>query len=457
MAKKANRFKKMILLAGDLVIIVASINLSMFIRFHFFTNIFTHYTVATIFTVVTYVTCFYIFDMYNLKMRFRGTYFLSRFLVSVLIAAVVTTVFFYAFPSWRMGRGLSLLNMLFISVFAYYWRAVFQKRVAASWKPRRMAVVGAGRAGQDIIRMMDENKDFVVVGFFDDSPDKTGLVIGRHRVAGGSSLLREMADRGEIDAVLVAITHEKHPDLLRVLLDVKVKGVDIYDVPTFYEQLKGALPVEHMRDGWIVYASFYGMRNSMYAVHVKRLIDLVVSFFGMIILSPVLLVTAIMTKVDSNGPIFFFQKRVGLSGRVFEILKFRSMKDKAETSGAVWASEKDPRVTRVGRIIRKTRIDELPQLWNVFTGEMSFIGPRPERPEFVLELNKDIPFYTLRHAVKPGITGWGQVSYRYGASKEDAIKKLQYDLFYLKNLSFLLDLQILLKTIRVILFLEGGR
>jgi len=458
MAKRTNMFKKSILLCGDIFIIIFSINLSMFVRFLHFTDVLKHYTVATFFTIATYIVSFYVFDMYNIRVKFKGTYFFARFFVAIMFAAAFTTVFFYAFPSWKMGRGLSILNMFIISVFSYYWRVIFQNVVVASWKPRRLVIVGAGRAAEAVCKTISESKDFEIIGFLDDAPDKTGKRIGPYGIISGSSVLRDLAERDEIDAVLVAITHEKRPELLKALLDIKVKGLDIFDVPTFYEQTRGLLPVAYMRDGWIVYAPFHGMKNSIYAVHVKRLMDMALSFLGLVVCLPLGVAVAIMIKMDSKGPVFFRQKRVGLNGNVFEIVKFRSMVEEAESEGeAVWAGQNDPRATGVGKIIRRARIDELPQMWNVLTGAMSFIGPRPERPEFVTELQKDIPFYALRHAVKPGITGWAQVNYRYGASKEDAAEKLQYDLFYLKNLSFFLDLQVMLKTLRVILFAEGSR
>ncbi|MFZ2196932.1 MAG: exopolysaccharide biosynthesis polyprenyl glycosylphosphotransferase, partial [Thermodesulfovibrionales bacterium] len=249
----------------------------------------------------------------------------------------------------------------------------------------------------------------------------------------------------------------KSSELLNTVMEAKVKGVEIIDMPTFYEELEGKLPVEHLSNGWFIFAPFYGMRKNIYTNHLKRLIDIFLAIVGVIAVSPVICITSLAIKLDSPGSLLFRQRRVGYNGEVFELLKFRSMEVDAEKDGAVWAQKNDPRVTRVGKIIRKARVDEIPQIWNVLKGEMSFVGPRPERPEFVDQLQIEIPFYSLRNSVKPGISGWAQVLYPYGASKKDALEKLQYDLYYIKNLSFFLDLHIVLKTIRVVLFGRGAR
>jgi len=189
----------------------------------------------------------------------------------------------------------------------------------------------------------------------------------------------------------------------------------------------------------------------------KRLLDIALSLIGLVLTLPVSMITALAIKLDSAGPILYRQSRIGMNGEVYELLKFRSMRVDAELNGAVWAQENDPRVTRVGGILRKLRIDEIPQMWNVLKGEMSFIGPRPERPEFVCTLNEEVPYYSLRHSIKPGITGWAQINYPYGASRQDALEKLQYDLFYIKNLTIVLELDIILRTIGVVLFGKGAR
>jgi sugar transferase (PEP-CTERM system associated) len=235
-----------------------------------------------------------------------------------------------------------------------------------------------------------------------------------------------------------------------------VRGIPITDLSAFYEKVRGEVPIDSLKASWLIYGS--GFEQGSVRTFIKRAFDLLVSLVLFVATAPVMLVTALAIKLESPGPVIFRQVRVGRAGRPFTVLKFRSMRADAEKDGvARWATAGDARVTAVGRIIRKLRIDELPQLINVLRGEMSFVGPRPERPEFVAGLKEQIPFYDLRHSVKPGLTGWAQVRYCYGASVEDARTKLQFDLYYVKNHSLFLDILVLFETVRVILFREGAR
>jgi exopolysaccharide biosynthesis polyprenyl glycosylphosphotransferase len=269
--------------------------------------------------------------------------------------------------------------------------------------------------------------------------------------------LGELAASLKIKTAVLAITENRPASLIKQLLKFRLKGIEILDMPAVYEQLTRRIPVEHIRDEWIIFASGFYLVVKDYIQKIKRLIDFGVSSLLLLITFPLMAMTALAIRLDSAGPVFFKQARLGKDNLVFTLWKFRSMHYNAEENGAVWAEEKDPRITRVGKWIRLLRIDELPQLINVFCGEMSLIGPRPERPEFVRQLSEKIPYYSLRHAIRPGITGWAQVNYRYGASVEDARFKLEYDLYYIKNMSLLLDLKILLRTIGVILFGQGAR
>jgi sugar transferase (PEP-CTERM system associated) len=261
----------------------------------------------------------------------------------------------------------------------------------------------------------------------------------------------------EIDVAVIAITHEKKSDFFKNILEIKLKGVEVYDMPSLYEELSGKVPVMHIRDSWFLNVSFSGIKKNIYTQKIERFIDISLCLSGLIITLPIILITSVLTKLGSKGKIFYIQERVGLNGKCFKLIKFRSMIVDAEAEGATWAIEGDSRITKVGKIIRKLRIDEIPQLWNVLKGDLSLIGPRPERPEFVSTLEKEIPYYSVRHSVKPGITGWAQVNYRYGASKKDTFEKLQYDLYYIKNKSLLLDIVILIKTVKVVLLGSGAR
>ena len=271
---------------------------------------------------------------------------------------------------------------------------------------------------------------------------------------GSVSALPELLQRSWTGVILA--TEEAPGDAtLGELMRARLRGVRIYDLTDFYERFLFKLPILNLRDRWLILAHGFDLLHHTIELRAKRVIDVVLSFALMLASSPLMLITAIAIKLDSKGPIFYRQIRTGLNGVTFTLYKFRTMIEDAEPSGSTWAEKNDPRVTRVGRLLRATRLDELPQLWNVLLGEMSFIGPRPERPDFNSKLEAAIPYYDLRHLVKPGITGWAQVLYPYGASLDDAREKLQYDLYYIKNYSVMLDLVILIRTLRVVLVGSG--
>ncbi len=282
-------------------------------------------------------------------------------------------------------------------------------------------------------------------------------MLGSPAVLGQTDNLGQVAAREGVKTAILAITHDRPPELIRQLRDMRFKGMNILDMPMVYERLMGRVPVQHIRDEWLIFAPGFYLLSQKYVQKVKRLIEFGASALLLILSMPIVALTALAIRVDSRGPIFFRQKRVGKDGSIFTLYKFRSMYEDAEQNGAMWAEKKDCRVTRVGKWLRLIRVDELPQIWNVFRGEMSLIGPRPEQPEFVQKLEAKVPYYSIRHSVRPGITGWAQVNYRYGASVEDAIQKLEYDIYYIKNMSLLLDLKILLRTIGVVFFGQGAR
>lgn len=246
-------------------------------------------------------------------------------------------------------------------------------------------------------------------------------------------------------------------DIAHSLLEAKLHGAMVVDIRSFYEHVVKSLPISQITEEWLLQTEGFNLNTRGSLRRLKRALDVLISIVLLIPAAPIMLITALAIRLESKGPIIYKQDRVGLFEKEFTVYKFRSMRTDAEKNGAVWAKEHDDRVTRVGRIIRKVRIDELPQIWNILKGDMSFIGPRPERMTFVQELKKQIPYYGLRHTVKPGLTGWAQVCYPYGASVEDSLRKLEYDLYYIKNISILLDITIILKTIGVVLFPKGAR
>jgi exopolysaccharide biosynthesis polyprenyl glycosylphosphotransferase len=288
-----------------------------------------------------------------------------------------------------------------------------------------------------------------------DDPDSLGdLPENYHACVKGNSGQLSVCENYPVTGVIVATECNFNDQDISQLMKFRAAGASLHDFTAFYEQYQSKVPVLHLKHGWFVEGGFYLLHNAI-GLKLKRLLDFLLAICLLILVSPLLLITAVLIRIDSRGPVFYSQIRQGLNDTSFMVHKFRSMIVDAEKEGARWAEDNDPRITRVGRFIRKARIDELPQLWNVMKGEMSFIGPRPERPEFIQQLEIEIPYYDLRHLVTPGITGWAQVMYPYGASVDDAREKLQYDLFYIKNFSLLLDFVILMKTLRIVLRREG--
>lgn len=322
----------------------------------------------------------------------------------------------------------------------------------------RILIVGTGESARQVARLIGEQlpHDYGIVGFADED----GARFGQIMAMGARVLTRfgelEKYSIGRVDRIIVALEEKRGKLPIRELMRLRLAGIEIENATSFFERASGKLAVESMLPSWIVFSG--GFKASALRRMQKRLGDIALSLLLLLLAAPLMLLTAALIAVETGRPILYRQKRVGRNGKEFDMLKFRSMVADAEKqSGPVWAGQNDPRVTRVGNIIRRLRIDELPQLVNVLRGEMSFVGPRPERKHFILQLEKEIEYYSLRTTVRPGITGWAQVMYRYGATTEDAREKLKYDLFYIKNSSALYDLWILLKTVKVVLTAAGAR
>jgi sugar transferase (PEP-CTERM system associated) len=294
-----------------------------------------------------------------------------------------------------------------------------------------------------------------IVGFIDPDPARIGAAVLNPGVIGTLEDIPSIVRARSVDRVVVSLADARGKLPMDKLLEMKLDGVSFDHLASVYEEYTGKIAVENLRPSWLIFSP--GFRKSRWVSASKRTLDLFVAGVGLVIAAPVMALVALAIRLTSRGAVLYHQQRVGLHGRIFTLHKFRSMQDNAEaTTGPVWASKAgDSRVTAVGLLLRRSRLDELPQLWNVLNGDMSFVGPRPERPEFVTELTREIPFYGQRHIVRPGLTGWAQVRYTYGASVEDALQKLQYDLFYIKNLSVALDLFIILNTVKTVLR-QGG-
>ena len=345
---------------------------------------------------------------------------------------------------------------LIICVMILLWRAVYYFILRKRMFVQEIVVLGTGRLAEDISREIEGKQDssYKILGFIGER--KTIYNPNNAPFFKDLNEMERLVPEKHIERIVVALDDRRGTTPIKKLLKYKMQGVVIEQGISFYERVTGRLLVENMEPSWIIYSE--GFSLSRWQIMVKRLVDILLSLAILFFSSPIMLLSALIIKIESAGPVFYNQERVGNKNVPFKVYKFRSMRQDAEQDGgAVWAQENDDRVTRFGSLIRKFRIDELPQLWNVLKGDMSLVGPRPERPVFVEKLAETIPFYQIRHDVKPGITGWAQVCYPYGASQEDALRKLEYDLYYMKNLSIPMDLLVVFMTVKTVLCKKGSR
>lgn len=343
----------------------------------------------------------------------------------------------------------ALLGTATLRVFMIYARS-------GAMSTRRMLIFGAGKEADIVASVLKKSDpDIQIIGFY-PSPTDTQISVMPKSVLPRTQSLSDTAKATNADEIIIAVQERRGGILpLRELLDCKLSGVNVLDPANYFERTLGQIRLDSLRAGWLIFGE--GFRQGWRRTAVKRLFDLVAALILLLLALPVMVVTALAILIESGFPIFYKQERVGLNGRLYNVVKFRSMRIDAEKDGKPrWATANDDRTTRVGRIIRKLRIDELPQLFSVLAGEMSLVGPRPERPYFVDQLTRSIPFYAVRHSVKPGVTGWAQVNYHYGASVDDSIQKLQYDLYYVKNHTLFLDIVILFETVGVVLSCRGA-
>jgi sugar transferase (PEP-CTERM system associated) len=414
-------------------------------------------------TLVTMViqSTFYLFDLYDLPATRRYVRVLMNIAIALGVATVALSILFYVVPALQLGRGVFLVDVSLAAVLISSWRLL------VAWSAghpqltvrERVLILGSGDQAIELARATLERRDsgFHIVGFVDNKPELVGKSLINPAVVGLTDNIVGLIDQYQVDRIVVAVEDRRGKFPIEELLSLSLSGrVAVEESARYYERLTGKIASEMLRPSWLIFSR--GNRFTDFEQHVRRLFNAGLAAVGLVLSLPIMLLTALAVKLDSRGPIFYIQERVGKNGRIFKIIKFRSMKVEAEAkSGPVWAEEDDPRVTRVGRVIRKLRFDELPQFINVLRGDMNFVGPRPERPVFVEQLSEIVPYYSQRHVVKPGLTGWAQIKYPYGASVEDAIEKLRYDLYYIKNQSLLLDPIIVFETIKIVLFGRGGR
>ncbi len=380
-----------------------------------------------------------------------------RIALSFFVGFLVSTLVFYVFPGWYLGRGVFGLAILVSFFGILVTRTVYQKIDKLHIFKRKILVLGSGTQATILhnIESKARKRGYDIVGYV--SVDANKVLIPEDRMLEVTSTLLDLANDHEVDEIVLAMDDRRQGFPLSGLMECKMKGIFVSDLLHFLERVTGHIELDALHPSMIIFST--GFTKAVAPGSAKRVFDIVASSLLLIVASPIILLTAIAIWLSSFGkaPVLYGQIRIGLCDAPFRVLKFRSMKTDAEKDGAQFAKKKDSRVTRIGWFIRKTRIDELPQLLNVLKGDMSFIGPRPERPEFVLGFEQNIPHYALRHTVKPGITGWAQISYPYGDTEEDTRNKLQYDLYYIKNYSLFLDMTILFQTAQVVLFGQGAR
>ena len=401
---------------------------------------------------------FYLFDLYDFLVMHDRRELVLRLVQALGLAWIALAFSFYTFPGLMLGRGISLISLPLALALMVLWRVSIHWFLGHPNFGERILIVGSGNLAVELAREVLDRPDagYRIVGFVGTDADLLGKSLINPRVIGLTDDLDDIVKREGIDRIVVAMGERRGQLPTNKLLQLSLAGhVTIEEGASFYERLTSRVSLNMLRPSWLI---FTGRGRQVKAAELSRnLVHWLVALIGAILSLPIVLVTAILIRLESRGPIFYKQDRVGKNGRTFTLMKFRSMRVDAEEAGPVWASKDDTRTTRVGRIIRKIRVDEIPQFWNILKGEMSFVGPRPERPHFVAQLAREIPFYEQRHLIAPGLTGWAQIKYPYGASTEDARQKLQYDLFYIKNQSLMLDAIILFETIKIILFGRGAQ
>lgn len=404
------------------------------------------------------LAAFYLFDLYDFLVMHDRRELVLRLVQALGLAWIALALSFYTFPSLMLGRGISLISLPLALFLMVLWRVSIHWFLGHPDFGERILIVGSGKFAVEMAREVLNRPDagYRIVGFVGTDADLLGKSLINPRVIGLTDDLDEIVKRENIDRIVVAMGERRGQLPTDKLLQLSLAGqVTIEEGASFYERITGRVSLSMLRPSWLI---FTGRGRQAKLAELSRIaVHWLVALIGAILSLPIVLVTAVLIKLESRGPVFYKQERVGKNGRTFVLTKFRSMRVDAEQDGPVWASKGDSRTTRVGKIIRKCRIDEIPQFWHILRGEMSFVGPRPERPHFVSQLAAEIPFYEQRHLIAPGLTGWAQIKYPYGASIEDARQKLQYDLFYIKNQGLILDAIIIFETTKIILFGRGAQ
>lgn len=453
-----------VLLAMDCALIAAGLVIATVVRFSLFRYgpvleyLWTWKTLLRFLMAISvFEVSLYFNDLYDFRLMTTRSEILVRLLQAFGLACMALAVSYFFAPDLGFGRGIAALAAPLIVALTLGWR-LFMAHDPQLWgSPENMLIMGTGPTGIALARdiLSKPELQLKVVGFLDEKGEDIGKSLVNPGIIGAAADVESIVQREKIDHVVISLLERRGRMPIRQLLHLKFAGVKVEDAHSFYERITGRIILERLSPSWLILSD--GFKKSRTLVWAKRAMDIAVSLFALILCLPLFAVVGAAIWIESGSPILYRQVRTGMRGLPFEMLKFRSMHQNAEEEGPQWAANKDHRITRVGRWIRKFRIDELPQIVNVLRGEMSIVGPRPERPEFVSTLEEQIPFYGLRHSVRPGITGWAQVKYQYGASVEQTKTKLEHDLFYLKHLSIMLDLAVIFETAKVMLSGRGAK
>ena len=457
-------WRSILLVAGETVLLVAAVAISSVIigRDRAWELLLDNTALLRVLLiVVTCQVCLHYADLYDLRSIQSTRELVTRLMRAIGTTSLILGAAYWLFPLLVVEQGVFLLTAAVAAVLLIAWRSAF-KVISERFTPReKLLLVGTSPAAIVLARELFERRHELgveIVGFVDTDASRVGAPVINPGVVGTLDDIPALTARLGVNRVVVSLSDQRGKLPMDKLLDMRLRSGVLFDhLASVYEEYTGKIALENLRPSWLIFST--GFRKTRLWLITKRTCDIVAAVCGLVLSFPLTAITALLVKLESPGdPVFYHQERVGLNGATFIIHKFRTMRSDAEArTGPVWsAGDSDPRITRVGRFLRKTRLDEVPQLWNVLRGDMSLIGPRPERPQFVEQLTQQIPFYGQRHVVKPGVTGWAQVRYTYGASVEDAMAKLQYDLYYIKNMSLALDLFVLFSTVKTVLHREGA-
>jgi len=401
----------------------------------------------------------YFYDLYDYTVMGNRRELLLRLVQALGIAWTLLAFLFYFAPPLMIGRGVSVISVPLVLVLLLTWRILIHFLTGHPDIGEKVLIVGTGNAAHDTAQAVWQRRDagYRIVGFVTENGSEPKDLPAKMNLVGSANNLDEIVKNEKVNRVVIAVRERRGTFPTETLLKMSLAGnVNIEECTSFFERITGKVHIDMLRPSWLIFAG--RGRDTRLGIVFREVVHRFLASIGLIISLPIALLTAVLIKLESKGSIFYKQERVGKNGKIFNVIKFRSMRTDAEADGKpVWATDGDDRATRVGRVIRKIRVDEIPQFWNIIKGEMSFVGPRPERPHFVAQLAKEIPFYEHRHLVAPGLTGWAQIKYPYGASIEDARQKLQYELYYIKNQSLALDLIIVFETVKTVIFSRGGR